>query len=159
MPNLKEFIEVLQVRWDTASVALLGCLIMLIGNGLGIPYLSSVPEWLITVFVCVGVFAFAVLFIKVCTRIAECCQARKQRGQIIEELQNATPEEMAALSYYAKSGEQYFTARPYQGKLVVLVQKGLVIRMAGQYSTREWPHKIHDVAWKWLLENKDKLAD
>lgn len=164
MPSLKDFIEALQAGWFVALTILVGSLIIISGDYLGIDYLDRSPGWLITTSVVAGVFSFSVIIaniayipVRVWRFFKEKRFSKKLKEETLEMIENAPDQEYAILVYLAKSGRQAFNAEFTDRRLSPLVSKGLIRKLGGTHSSLEWPYMVRQEAWDIMQERKDRI--
>lgn len=90
MRLLKNFVAALQAGWFPALVAFFGCLIIIWGNHLHVPYLDLIPDFILTIIVLVGVFSFSALIIK---ELKQYKIKRKYRKKLIRDFEALLDEE------------------------------------------------------------------
>jgi len=164
MPSLKDFVAALQAGWFPALAVLIGCGVVIAGDFYQIPYLENIPDWLVTVAVVVGVFAFSILAANLAyapvvlwRKIQRGLAQRERVSSLRREVLAAPPEEAWILAYLTTTGRKAFTAEFNDGHLAPLVSKGLVIRLGGTNNILKWPYIVQSDVWQFLLENKSQF--
>lgn len=164
MPSIKDFVAALQAGWFPALVALMGCSIVIAGDHFKLPYLSATPQWLLTTGVIVGVFSFSIISanivyapVYVWKKIKKNRRKVAFKQKIEKEFSFLPEEEIAILAYLVTTGRKAFSATFDDNRLVPLVAKGFIIRLAGVNSILDWPYIVQADVWDFLMANREQL--
>lgn len=162
MPSLKDFIDALQAGWFPALAAFIGCSIVIAGDYYSIPYLANAPYWLTTIAAYVGVFSISILLANLAyfpVRFWKRYQFEQSKAEfiasIVEEIVSAPHEEQSILAYIVTSGKKVFLAKYDDSRLAPLVAKGILQKLEGTHNVLEWPYRVQDDAWNYLLDQKE----
>jgi hypothetical protein len=171
MPSLKDFVEAMSTSWPVALAIFLGSSATLIGEAYGIEYLATLPNWLLGTAFLLAVFSGAVLAVSllrsVLSQIARpfrIRRIRKWKAQHIEKLQRMPTQEIHVLAWVAAQNTQVFLAPLNDAALEPLIAKGYVEIVPGHHSVLDWPHRIPDHVWDFMINevagwpNKDQIV-
>jgi len=86
-------------------------------------------------------------------------RAKKQRDWINQNLDTLGAGEREVLSYMVERNQRSLAGRLAYGGFGTLVQKGLLIRGAGQFNIMEWPHTVPEDVWDELVRRRDEFVD
>lgn len=166
LPTLKEFVDAISVGWSVALIALIGSAAMLFAHHAGLPYAREINGFVMSLFFVVAVFAAAVCmvqFILAAFRggrwIVSAWRGYRFRQHQSKWLNELPENEKYILSYFFTGNRQAFPALLGHGRLVGLVQKGLVIPMENQAANQlEWLHTIPDHIWEEMKKQPQKFT-
>lgn len=163
MPNIKDFIDAMNASWPVPLTILLACGALPAGDYADLKYLHGLPSWAMGAVFAVGVFAGAVVTIRIIQLIfAEARKPFKKRRRLkaekahIAKLNEINAEEVCILVWAAQQNRQAFVDEFSDPRLTPLVAKGFVERIGGAHSALEWPYRIPGHIW---TEVKRQLAE
>lgn len=123
--------------------------------------MATLPDWVVA-FANVGLFFFGALAAVWVLRgivgwLQSAVRKRGRARRVNQQLDSLSQDERKVFSYLLNRGQNAFPCSLADPTVGVLVQRGLVIRGAGQHSIVNWPHIVPPYVWDVLLDRRDEF--
>jgi hypothetical protein len=163
-PSLKDFVEAMGVAWPIAFAICLASCGTLLAAHLGVPYVAHLADWLQTLVFLLAAFSGAVCLtavfrelISAGKKLLSLREEKKDQAQRLSRLGNLPDHEQEIMAFLCTTNTQFFPAHRADGRLVGLIEKGLINRQPGEHTILNWPHAIPDFIWDEMRRRPDKF--
>lgn len=164
-PSLKEFVEAMGVAWPIAFSIWLGSCSILLAAYLDVSYVRHLADWFLTTVFIVAVFSGAAWLTAVMRGLLAAGKRylsrradREDQLQRINRLNDLPAHEHQIMAFLCTTNTQVFPAQYADGRLVGLVEKGLINRQPGEHNMLDWPHAVPNFIWDEMGRNREKFT-
>lgn len=147
-----------------------GCIVALVLDSRGAIDFVAIGGWLRPAVAIAAVFSGALFLAGMINEGAAALGKRRSKTasladqaasmqKALANLDTLSEGEIHIVAHALKGGSPSITCWLHSGAAAQLVHKGLLVQLAGRYSSEHWPFVFRDFAWEEILKRKDHFLD